>query len=237
MAALIIASAAGTTCYDRGRIRAAGRQYADFGLGTSAAANALRGIQFVGPNAQAVPFNFGVNITPGTGAVGTNCFNCSANLDTNVTNDRRTRCRITTSICSTTPATSSPTDITASVMLNYGWNAENNQANNGRQATHTIQVDNAFIPDAVRQQMIAQGIPSFSLGTAAIENLTNHRDVSMFNLSKSIAQNYVQNYRQLMRGVFTLTGAYQSVRRGLVVERLCPEQLGARAPTQPLQHL
>ena len=109
----------------------------------------------------------------------------------------RPRCRITTTICSAIPATSSPTDITASLMLNYGWNAEENHANNGRQANYTIKVDNAFIPAALQQQMIAQGIPSLTLGSAAIENLTNHTDVSMTNLSKSIAQNYVQNYRQL----------------------------------------
>jgi iron complex outermembrane recepter protein len=100
-------------------------------------------------------------------------------------------------------------DITASVMLNYGWNAENNQANNGRQSAQTIPIDNPFIPAPVLAQMIAGGVPNITLGTAAIENLTNHRDVSMFNLSKAIGQNYVQNYRQLMRGVFTLTGAYR----------------------------
>ena len=59
-------------------------------------------------------------------------------------------------------------------MLNYGWNAENNQANDGRQANYTMAVDNAFIPDSVRQQMIAQGIQNFTLGSASIENLTNH---------------------------------------------------------------
>ena len=62
-------------------------------------------------------------------------------------------------------------DITASVMLNYGWNAEENMANDGRQSQHTIQVDNAFIPARLQQQMIAQGIPSFTLGTAAHREL------------------------------------------------------------------
>src|SRR3954469_1191036 len=57
------------------------------GVTSLAAANALRGIQFVGPNAQQVPFNFGVNnITPGSLAAGSNCYNCSANPDSNVTN-------------------------------------------------------------------------------------------------------------------------------------------------------
>ena len=97
-------------------------------------------------------------------------------------------------------------------MLNYGWNAEENIANNGRQSQVTVKVDNAFIPAQLQQQLIASGIPSFSLGTAAIENLQNDAQVSMRSLSQSIAQNFVQNYRQLMRGVFYLSGNYRPVR-------------------------
>jgi iron complex outermembrane recepter protein len=179
------------------------------GVTSLAAANALRGIQFVGPNAQAVPFNFGINnITPGTNAAGSNCYNCSANVDTNVTNAPITAVPFHNYNLFNYTSYRLTDNITASLMLNYGWNAENNQANNGRQANYTMRADNAFIPDAVRQQMIAQGIPSFTLGSAAIENLQNHKDVSMFNLSKAIGQNYVQNYRQLYRAVFTLTGNY-----------------------------
>ena len=208
-AGLINASAAGTTnAATVAAIRAAGPQYANFGLGTSAAANALRGIQFTGPNAQAIPFNFGVsNITPGTGAVGTNCFNCSGNPDSNVSNQSPNAVPFHAYNLFSYTSYKLTDSITASLMLNYGWKAENNIANNGRTSSRSIAVDNAFIPDVVRQQMIAQNIPSLTLGTGAIENLTNRRDVSMFNLSKSIAQNYVQNYRQLYRGVFTLTGA------------------------------
>jgi outer membrane receptor protein involved in Fe transport len=209
-AGLINGSAAGTTnATTVANIRAAGAQYANFGLGTSAASNALKGIQFVGPNAQAVPFNFGINnITPGSGAAGGNCYACSANPDSNVTNQSPNAVPYHTYNLFSYTSYKLTNDITASVMLNYGWKAENNIANNGRSSTRTIAVDNAFIPDVVRQQMIAANIPSIQLGTGAIENLTNRRDVSMFNLSKSIAQNYVQNYRQLYRGVFTLTGGY-----------------------------
>src|SRR4051812_5395100 len=204
---LIVGSAAGSAASVTA-IRALGGQFATAGSGSLAASNALRGVQFVGPNAQPVPFQFGVNnITPGTGAAGSNCFNCSANVDTDVANAPITGVPYHNyNLFSYTSYKLTP-DITASLMLNYGWNAENNQANDGRQANYTMAVDNAFIPDSVRQQMIAQGIQNFTLGSAAIENLTNHRDVSMFNLSKSIAQNYVQNYRQLYRGVFTLTGS------------------------------
>ena len=50
-----------------------------FAVGTGAAgagaANLLRGIQFTGPNATMSPFSFGTaNITPGTNAVGSNCY-------------------------------------------------------------------------------------------------------------------------------------------------------------------
>ena len=176
---------------------------------TPAAANALRGIQFVGPNAQAVPFNFGVNnITPITNAAGSNCYACSGNPDSDVANPGFTAVPFHNYNIFNYTSYKLTNDITASVMLNYGWNAENNLANNGRQQQLNIKADNAFIPSAVQAQMAAGGIPSFSLGTAAIENLTNHRDVSVFNWSKSIGQNYVANYRQMMRGVFTLTGGY-----------------------------
>ena len=163
----------------------------------------------MGPNAQAVPFNFGVaNVTPGTNAVGSNCYACSGNPDSDVANPGFTAVPFHNyNLFNYTSYKLTP-DITASLMLNYGWNAENNQANDGRQANYTIKADNAFIPTALQQQMVAQGIPSFTLGSGAIENLTNHKDVSMFNLSKSIAQNYVQNYRQLYRAVFTLNGSY-----------------------------
>jgi iron complex outermembrane receptor protein len=215
---LVVGSAAGVNGSGTGSaanqalvsgIQAIGGQFAAFPSVSTAGSNALRGVQFVGPNAQAVPFNFGINnITPGTNAAGSNCYNCSANVDSNVANASPTGVPYHNyNLFNYTSYKITP-DITASLMLNYGWNAENNIANNGRQANYAMRVDNAFIPDSVRQQMIAQGISSFTLGSAAMGNLLNHKDVTMFNLSKSLAQNYVQNYRQLYRAVFTLTGNY-----------------------------
>src|ERR1044071_7150107 len=175
---LIGASAAGVASAGRNHtntaiiagIRASGTQYANFGLGVNAASNALRGTQFVGPNAQAVPFNYGINnITPGTNAAGTNCYNCSANVDSNVTNAPLTAVPYHTYNLFSYTSYRLTDSITASLMLNYGYKAENNQANNGRQSSRNIAIDNAFIPDVVRQQMIAQNIPGFTMGTAAIE--------------------------------------------------------------------
>ncbi len=198
---VINASAAAATGANLAKIQALGGQFATAGS-SPAAANALAGIYFVGPQAQAIPFNYGISN-------GSRCTQCSANVDTNVTNAPIQAVPYHSFNLFNYTSFKLTDDISASVMLNYGWNAENNQANNGRQSQQTIQIDNPYIPAPVLAQMIAGGIPNISLGTAAIENLATHRDVSMFNLSKAIGQNYVQNYRQLMRGVFTLTGAYR----------------------------
>ncbi|HEY1859066.1 MAG TPA: TonB-dependent receptor plug domain-containing protein, partial [Gemmataceae bacterium] len=189
------------------KIQSIGPQFTGFGTGSLAATNALKGTFFQGPNAQAATFNYGTTASL-TATPGSTCFACSANVNTDVANapiDAVPYHNFT--LFSYTSYKITP-DITASLMLNYGWNAEQNQANNGRRSTQTIQVDNAFLPAQIQQQMISQGIPNISLGTSAIENLTNIKDVSMFNLSKAIGQNYIQNYRQLARGVFTLTGDY-----------------------------
>ena len=181
-------------------IQALGGQYAAFGTGTPGAANAFKGIQFVGPNAQQVPFNYGVTS-------GSNCYACSANVDSAVANPPLTGVPYHNYNLFSYTSYKLSDSITASLMLNYGWNAENNIANNGRSQNYTIKVDNAYIPDSLRQQMIAQNLASITLGSTAMGNLINHRQVSMFNLNQAVGQNWVQNYRQLYRGVFTLSGA------------------------------
>jgi len=172
------------------------------GVTALAASNALKGIQFVGPNASSVPFNFGVSS-------GSNCYACSGNPNSVVTNQTPTAVPYHNyNLFSYTSYKLTP-DITASLMMNYGWDAEENIANDGRESQITVKSDNAFIPSAVQAQLVAGGIPSFSLGTGAIENLQNLNQVSFRNLGQSIGQNFVQNYRQMMRGVFTLTGGYK----------------------------
>ncbi len=91
--------------------------------------------------------------------------------------------------------------------MNYGKNSEQNQANNGRQGNTTIKVDNPFLPASVQQAMIAGGIPSITVGVSGMGNMVPG-DVTLKNYEKAISQNYIQNYRQLMRGVFALDGAY-----------------------------
>ena len=161
-------------------------------------------------HAQQIPFNYGVNnITPGTTTAGSNCYNCSANPNSDVANYSPTAVPYHNYNLFSYTSYKLTSDITASLMLNYGWNAEENIANNGRQTNYTIAVDNAFIPTTLQQQMIAQGIPNLTLGSAAIENWQSTKDVSLTNIHNSLAQNFVQNYRQLYRGVFTLAGGYK----------------------------
>lgn len=199
---LITGSAASANAAQAAAIRAIGGQFANFNAAGTTAANALKGNQFVGPNAQLVPFNYGVTS-------GSNCYACSANVDSAVQNAPLTAVPYHGyNLFSYTSYKLTP-EITASVMLNYGWKAEENQANDGRAGSYTFNVDNAYLPAALQQQMIAQGIPSITVGSSGIENLANHTDVSMANLNQAIGQNFVQNYRQLYRGVFTLTGAYK----------------------------
>ena len=200
---LISSNAATPNAAGIAAIQAKGGQFANFaGSGTTTSTSLLTGTQFTGPNAAMSQFNYGVNFNG-------NCYACSGNPNSNVNNAPIMAVPYHNLTLFNYTSYKLTDDITASVMLNYGWNSEQNQANDGRQSQQNILVDNAFIPATLQQQMIAQGIPSFKLGTAAIENLNKIQDVSARNLANSIAQNYVQNYRQLMRGVFSLDGGYR----------------------------
>jgi iron complex outermembrane receptor protein len=199
---LISANAATPNAAGITAIQAIGPQFAAFGTtGTTGSTSVLKGIQFVGPNAQPTPFNYGIQS-------GSSCYACSGNVNSDVSNYTPQAVPYHNFTLFSYSSYKITPDITASVMLNYGWNAEQNIANDGRQSQVNTKIDNAYIPASIEQEMIAQGIPSFSLGTGAIENLQNFRQVSFANLSNAIGQNYIQNYRQLMRGVFTLTGNF-----------------------------
>src|SRR5258706_16272499 len=60
-------------------INSLGQGFVGVGASGAGAANSLRNIQFVGPNAQPVPFNTGISS-------GSNCYACSANVDSDVAN-------------------------------------------------------------------------------------------------------------------------------------------------------
>ena len=202
---LIVASPASATGATVTNIRNIGGDFTAFGAGGTAAANQLRGLQFVGNgnNTQAVPFNFGI-------VAGSTCIQCSgynafgggSNISNppltgvpfhNVTLFQYTSFKLTDSI-------------TASIQLNYGKNNEENQANNGRQGNTTFQVDNAFLPTAVRNQMIANGIPSLTVSVSGMGNLAPG-NVTLKNYEQAVSQNFIYNNREMKRGVFTLDGA------------------------------
>ncbi len=198
---LITASAAGATGPALTAIQALGGQFATAGSGAAAAANALKGIQFVGAGAQSAPFNYGVSS-------GAYCYACSANANTNLANPAITAVPYHDLVLFSYTSYKLTPDITASVMLNYGQHVEQNEAANARQTAINVKVDNAFLPATLQQQMIAQGIPSLTLGTAGVQNLTQTSDVSIRSQYETVSNLIVQSSRQLMRGVFTLTGNY-----------------------------
>ena len=182
-------------------INALGVNYAGLGAGGGVAADFLKGNQFVGPNAQVVPFNYGISN-------GSRCIQCSSNMFSNIANPPLIGVPYHNTTLFNYTSFRLTNDISASVMLNYGSNAELNQANNGRISTQKIGIDNPFLPASIRQQMIDGAIPSISLNTNAMGNM-RPGDVTLKNYEKAAAQNFIQNYRQLMRGVFTLTGSYR----------------------------
>ena len=148
--------------------------------GTGANGNLLKGNQFVGA-AGVAPFNYGIS-------QGTQCFSCSANAFTDITNGPLTAVPYHNVTLFNYTSYRVTDDVSASLMLNYGYNAEQNQANNGRQSSQTIGIDNPFIPASIRAQMIAQGIPSFSLGTAANENMLASDVTGAASLRNAYAQ-------------------------------------------------
>ena len=167
--------------------------------GTNAAANALRGIQFVGQAAIPTPFNYG-NLPIVSG----NCFNCSGNnfSDTGQFGFVAVPYHNTTAFGY---ASYKLTDsILASVQINYGDNFEENLAAD-RKSAISILTDNAYLPASIQARMIAGGITSFTLETDNENNL-DPRNMTALGLENAIGYVFNQNTRQLLRGVFTLEG-------------------------------
>lgn len=201
---LIVASPASSPA-NIAAIQALGGQFAAAGS-SPAAANALRGLQFVGQGTVAtVPFNFGITS-------GSTCIQCSGfeaqGGGSNIANPPLFAVPYNNFTLFNYTSFKLTDDISMSVQLNYGKNSEQNQANNGRQGNTTIRVDNPFLPASVQQAMIAGGMPSITVGVSGMGNMVPG-DVTLKNYEKAISQNYIQNYRQLMRGVFTLEGGYR----------------------------
>ena len=161
-------------------------------------ANILKGTQFIGPNAQAVPFNFG-NVNGGS------CVYCSASpyTDTGLNFLAVPFHNFTFFNYDSYHLTN---NITASIMLNYGQEASEGSSA-GRQGTVVIQSGNPYIPASVQATMTANGIPSFTLGTSTAGNI-NPYDPTTNTANQAIGLELVQLQRQLMRGVVSLDGVF-----------------------------
>jgi iron complex outermembrane recepter protein len=162
-------------------------------------ANVLRGIQFVGPNAQAVPFNFG-NLN------GSSCVNCDATPFTNTGFSFLAVPYHNFSLFNYDSYRLTD-NIMASIQLNYGEN-DAESTSSGRGGNVIIRNDNAFIPASVRTIMTTNGIANFTLGTSAAGNINPyHPTLETANLATGLS--FVQVHRQLMRGVFSLDGGFK----------------------------
>jgi iron complex outermembrane receptor protein len=174
--------------------------------GTGGNGNLLRGIQFLGQGQlQTAPFNYGTLFNNNN-----TCFSCSGfntyGGSSNIGNPPLNAVpfhNLTLFHYSSFKLTDS---ISASIQLNYGKNNEENTSNNGRAGNNQIFVDNPYLPASIRDQMIANGIPTLTVGVANAGNMVSG-DVSIRNFEKAVSINVIKNNRELRRGVFTLDGA------------------------------
>ncbi len=159
----------------------------------------FRGIQFVGPGATQQPFNFGI-------VQGPVCGNCSAEVE-NAALDN-----LTVDFKSTTLFGYSSYEVTdtikASLQVNYGraisWN---NSVPNTAFGSLRIARDNAYLPDSLRAQMVAQNIPTLLMGTTYLNNLpTNPKDWNWDNLQNTVGVPVARLSRRLFRTVLSFDG-------------------------------
>ena len=165
-------------------------------------ANALRGIQFVGPNGTPVPFYFG-NIS---GAYSNGGSGEGAEGDLN---------HLTIPMRSFTffgyGSYRLTGNVIASLELNYGKSfSENNSFAANKYGTVAILRDNAYLDPRIGARMDALGVPSFSLGTSNLNNIGSTGAHLVGNSLSAEAETLgipvSTNRRQLYRGVFNLEG-------------------------------
>ncbi len=174
--------------------------------GVAVAANILRGINFVGPNATPTKFNFG-NISGGLAWGGdANLYN-SENWDYILAVPQRLFTFFGYGSYKLTDT------VKLSVQANYGhtWNAgaAKTDINQGL----VIKSDNAFIPASVKATMTANGITSFTMGTLNSNNYDVHStdgENFIHNSIHNMAGSVEFSYRTLMRGVISLDGTLGS---------------------------
>ena len=170
--------------------------------GVATAANALRGINFVGPNATPTSFNFG-NISGGLSWGGdANLYN-SENWDYILAVPQRVFTLFNYNSYKLSDT------LRLGIQLNYGRTFNAGAAKTGIQQGLVIKSDNAFIPASIKSYMNATGITSFGLGSLESNNYDVHSTDSgnfIHNSIHNMAGSVEFSYRTMMRGVITLDG-------------------------------
>ena len=170
--------------------------------GTATAANALRGIQFVGSGIPEL-VNFG-NVTLGS----------LSNGGSITARDSDTVLEL-----AALPSRSynffafgryKLTDtIQASLQLNYGTNFSKSRTSSSTQTAVVIASDNAYIPSSVRATMQSTGITSFTMGVFAENNFSNYAITASNYIPMAegaLGPTVLYNGREVTRGVFSLDG-------------------------------
>jgi iron complex outermembrane recepter protein len=177
------------------------------GAGTNpAAANAFRGIRFVG-NGQVQQVNFG-NVTAGALSNGGSLTDRDSEAPwQTLGNPNKTYSLFFHGSYKVTDT------IKASLQMNYGYFTGKGDAQSFQQLAMNIKPDNAFLPASVSQAMVAGGVPVLVAGTLNGNNFNNNT-VTGENYTRqaagALAPATTYNRRQLMRAVFTLEGSLGS---------------------------
>jgi outer membrane receptor protein involved in Fe transport len=98
--------------------------------------------------------------------------------------------------------------IQASMQLNYGYFTGKDFAQSYLETALVIKSDNAYIPASVQQAMSAGGITSFTMGTLNGNNFNPYNPSAGYfaQSANDLSPATEINHRQTMRGVFTLEG-------------------------------
>jgi len=167
------------------------------------AANVLRGIDFVGPNAVPTQVNIGNVVGPAAWGGDLGFFDSQTPItEMAIPNTQTTLFAYGAYKVSDT--------IRASVQLNYGKDYTQNTGTTAEKLGNlVIQSDNAYIPASVKATMTANGITSFSMGTTDVNNINIH-NFGPSDAALSIGIPVNREWRQMIRGVFSLDGTLGS---------------------------
>lgn len=157
----------------------------------------LKGIQFVGPNATPVPFNFGNVSGPLSNGGDAEIYHPSID---NLTVEYKTKTLFGYGSWELTDK------IKASLQLNWGetW-SRNNSVPAVRLGNLTIRNDNAYLPASIKTLMAQNNVTTIPVGTTNMNNF-DPNNMSLDNFEKMLGIPVAVTKRILKRGVFSLDG-------------------------------